>query len=267
MSTSFLNSEEFLSAERRRNEIHADLMMEGIPTITAIVMAGDIYSAEQATELIRNGTPAEDALHYVGSYARFDWAVSNLPKPTLFKMLPELWTGADPDDTKPEYLALWKEAYAANKNKIIQDEPGKIETLLTNANSPLFKVYRGQIGDNVGISWTLDKKIAKTFAATGGGRQTIRGGRILTRIVKRSDVLAYLTGRGESEVIIDPYQGITTPAPNDIIDGTAVQSLASGSGRIEARDGAARGEVNAFGATLRVSRRRHWRYSFNSASY
>lgn len=35
----------------------------------------------------------------------------------------------------------------------------------------------------------------------------------------------------------------------------AVQSLASGSGRIEASDGAARGEVNAFGVTLRVSRR------------
>lgn len=212
MSTSFLNSEEFLSAERRRNEIAVELIAKGIPTITAIVMAGDIYSAEQATELVRNGTPAEDALHYVGSYARFDWAVTNLPKPTLFKMLPELWTGADPDDTKPEYLALWKEAYAANGSKMIYDKHWLSSGKLT--------AFRGQIGDKVGISWTLDKETAKKFAATGGSRQTIRGGRILTRIVKRSDVLAYLTGRGESEVIIDPYQGITTPSPSDIIDGT-----------------------------------------------
>jgi hypothetical protein len=35
----------------------------------------------------------------------------------------------------------------------------------------------------------------------------------------------------------------------------AVQALASGSGRIQQRDGVARGEVSAFGATLRVARR------------
>ena len=35
----------------------------------------------------------------------------------------------------------------------------------------------------------------------------------------------------------------------------AVQALASGTGRIEQRDGAARGEISGFGATLRVARR------------
>lgn len=196
MSVMNFDFAQFQQQEQRRSELMQPLIAQGIPMLTAIVMAGDLQTAEIASEMVDSGTPAVDALNFVGSYSRFDWAIAHLPKPTLFKMLPELWRGADPDDTKPEYLALWKEAYKANGKRIIIDS----KRLAGYASR---RVYRGQVGDVVGISWTLDKKIAEKFAATGGMRQQIRGGKVLTRIVPLRNILAYLTGRGESEVIID----------------------------------------------------------------
>ena len=101
------NSEEWHKHEIRRQEIAKDLIAKGTPFLTALVMSGDIISAETATELVKNGMDAEEAIDFIGSYARFDWAVKNLPRPRLLTLLPELWVAADPDDTKPEYLELW----------------------------------------------------------------------------------------------------------------------------------------------------------------
>lgn len=180
--------------ERATQPIINQLVKGGMPWLTAYVIAGDIYSAEMATNMVADGMPPEEALHFVGSYARFDWAIKNLPRAVLFERLPELWIGADPDDTNPEYLALWHEAYEANGNRPIYD--GK--------PFPRGKqvIYRGQVGDVPGISWTLEYAIAHKFAMTGGGRQGVEGGKVLRKVIVRKDILAYLTGRDESEVIL-----------------------------------------------------------------
>lgn len=196
--TDYLTSPEFLEKENRRQELVGKLTAKGIPFLIAMVMAGDLQSAEDATEMVKNGMAPEDALNYIGSYARFGWAMVNLPRETLFERLPELWVGADPDDTDPGYLKLWREAFVANQGVIIQDD--------AKAKLPRrrqFTVYRGQVGDQVGISWTLDPSIARKFSLTGGLRQEVSDGRILTLKVSRADILAYLTGRSESELIID----------------------------------------------------------------
>ena len=60
---------------------------------------------------------------------------------------------------------------------------------------------------NPGISWTTDKRIALKFAATGGGRIRVRGGVLLqarVSTIQPGAVLAYITGRDESELIVDP---------------------------------------------------------------
>jgi hypothetical protein len=101
---SYFGSPEFLAKERRRQELTQGLMAKGVPFLSAIVIAGDLQSAEEAAERVKQGMPPEEALHFVGSYTRFDWAVANLPKEVLFERLPELWVGADPDDANPEYL-------------------------------------------------------------------------------------------------------------------------------------------------------------------
>jgi hypothetical protein len=166
--------------------------------VTAYVMAGDILSAEGATELVRSGVRPEEALNFVGSYARFQWAVDNLPRKALFKRLPSLWSGADPDDTKPEYLALWYEAWNDNCQGALLDDKRK------ECPHGKLTIYRGQVGPTLGISWTLDINIARKFARTGGLRGTATGGVILRATVMAGDVMAYITGRGESEIIVDP---------------------------------------------------------------
>src|SRR5437870_1565200 len=112
-----------MEREKSVNEVAAELLSENPNLgISAYVIAGDILSAERATELLEQKklTPKQ-ALNLVGSYARFDWAVKHLQKRTLFKMLPELWRGADPDDAKPEYLTLWREAWKRNGRRMITD--------------------------------------------------------------------------------------------------------------------------------------------------
>lgn len=189
--------DELMADQERRMVLAQPLIKQGTPVLTAYIIAGDLLSAERADKMVAGGWAPSKALNYVGSYARFDWAVKNLPEKELFAMLPRLWRGADPDDTNPEYYALWQKAWVANgKETILDDEPlpkGKLT------------VYRGQIGtESRGISWTLDKKVAETFASSGGGRVRVQGGVILKRKIQSKHVLAYLTERGESEVILTP---------------------------------------------------------------
>ena len=62
----------------------------------------------------------------------------------------------------------------------------------------LVTIYRGcQKGINEnGLSWSLDKSKAEFFANRFGKK-----GIILERTVSKNDIVAVLTGRGESEVI------------------------------------------------------------------
>lgn len=174
------------------------LLSQGMPFIQAMIAAGDLVSADHATELVKAGEPASKVLYQVGSYARFDWAVANLPRDELLRKLPELWRGADPDDTRPEYLALWKEAFAANGGVTILDSDKALP-------GGMLKVYRGQVGGgSLGVSWSLSRRTAAFFAGNGGMRCSVKGGRIYTARVHASKVMAYITKRNEEECIVDP---------------------------------------------------------------
>lgn len=60
-------------------------------------------------------------------------------------------------------------------------------------------VYRGyEHGKNrVGLSWTLSAEKAAWFS-----KRYNRNGKVRTRTIKKSDVFAYLTGRGEDEIVL-----------------------------------------------------------------
>lgn len=165
--------------------------------ITAFVIASDIQSARRATEAVKNKLlkPVE-ALNLVGSYARFDWAIEHLTEAELFQRLPQLWSGSDPDDTKIEYLELWRRARAARGQIITDGQPLPPGQYL--------EIHRGQReSDPVGYSWSLSKKVAARFAMGAGLRRLIDDGILLSAEIDRRHVLAYLTGRGEQEVIIN----------------------------------------------------------------
>lgn len=169
--------------------------------ISAITIAGDQMSGDRARRWVTEGLPGIDAMTFVGSYARLDfaiWAVENghLERDVLLDELPELWSGSDPDDTDPRFLALWVEAWERNGGKTVCD--GK-----ALPRRQRLRVYRGQDEDApLGIAWTLDPKVAEKFARGAGTRQANREGVVIWTDVRRDRPLAYLTGRSESEIIL-----------------------------------------------------------------
>jgi hypothetical protein len=205
--------EQFQSLERqavyfqRQAELTQEILAKqpDLGYVTAFIQAGDIVNSEKVDTVFQAGEiPFETACRLIGSYARFDWVVKQLDagKVTpeqVYPMLPELWSGSDPDDTNPRYLKLWWNTYGANLWATITDkkELPRRQTLT---------VYRGQdrTAESIGIAWSLDYFTASKFARGAWARQRDRDGVVLVGTVRRSDIIAYIVGRGEEELIIDP---------------------------------------------------------------
>lgn len=166
--------------------------------ITAYIMAGDYVTAESVTQAVnaKKLTPVK-ALTHIGSYARFEWAVKHLPWSRLRPKLLGLWSGSDPDDTNLEYLELFRRRAAGEARGYAFDKRP-----LPRGRKPL-TVYRGQRADDPwGLSWTLDRNIAVKFAQGAGARCAVNG-TVFNMQVERKHILAFITGRGEAEVIVD----------------------------------------------------------------
>lgn len=171
-----------------------------IPTITAIIMAGDYASMAFAETLVKDGTPPWTASHSIGSFARMDFLLKyfyedRLPESWLTVALAEDWASSEPDDTDERFLLLWKQAKSKNGAAIVTGSPLPEQSVVT--------VYRGQCGETLGISWSLSRTVAEKFARGASFRVPVSG-RLLMATVRREDILAYITCRGEEEVILDP---------------------------------------------------------------
>lgn len=180
----------------------------GLSYISAIIIAGDMLAAERSKRWVEDGMDAwPDAATFVGSYGRLDfclWAVENghMDRATLLDQLPGLWSGSDPRDDDGRFAALWTEAWVRNGRRTIRDG-GHLP------KGKLLRVYRGQMPtDPFGIAWTLDPAVADKFAHGAGTREHHRAGTRFDMLVPRSAIVAYLTGRGESECIIPALCGV-----------------------------------------------------------
>lgn len=168
--------------------------------ITLVAMASDLASADRATELVNAGTiTVEKAMYLVGSFARLDWAMARLPRAVLFETLLDLWTGCDPDDSRPDYLQLWRDAYEANGCQVLLDNPSK-----PLPEGDWLAVYRGQKMDApTGFAWSLSSEVAQRFARGAGVRAPLDNPVVYETYIPREAVLAYLTDREEEEIIVD----------------------------------------------------------------
>lgn len=208
---------ETIAAHHARHAVLADELVAAsgtdapLPVITAFIMAGDRLSAGVAEEMVRAGVPFDQALIHVGSYAVVDWALrmyeAGFTKHVhLLHILPGLWSGSDPDDTDPRFLWLWEKAWRRNGTRTILSDPGNPLPLPAIGGTSWLTVYRGQdAGAKPGIAWTLDEAVARKFANGAALRVGYRPNpEVMKAVVRPRKVLAYLTGRGESEVIVDP---------------------------------------------------------------
>lgn len=202
------NPERLMEVLDRHGKLAEDIHREtGLPYITAFVMAGDRLSAERALRYVEDGTwDWQRGLTLTGSYARLDLARTLvekglMPREDLLKELPELWRGSDPDDTDVKWLLLWQEAWTHNGEQTIYDGATRLPE--ADYKAPII-VYRGQPDSaDFGIAWSTSREIAEKFAG-GAGLRVRTQGVTWRALVPRDKVIAYLTERGECEVIVDP---------------------------------------------------------------
>jgi len=119
---------------------------------------------------------------------------SKLSDTQYWSLLSDIWT-----DTENQWQGLnkWKQLLSSNRpsrHYLMNEE----EFNLLQSLSDEVTIYRGcQAGINEnGLSWTLNKKKAEFFANRFG-----KEGIILERKIPKSNIIAFLNGRGESEVI------------------------------------------------------------------
>lgn len=190
----------------RQQEI-MDKLAKAHPTwnfVTLHVMSGDMETSERVdVEYQKGALDFETALNLLGSYARWDFVVREMQKGVIsiydfHSKMCSWWSAADPDDTEDSTLRLFKDAKATNGKYKTDEDKNLPET-------EFLTIYRGQDDpkDKIGFAWTLDYHVAAKFAK-GAWARCPRHGVVITGLCKREDVLAYITGRGEQEIIIDP---------------------------------------------------------------
>ena len=119
---------------------------------------------------------------------------SKLSDTQYWSLLSDIWT-----DTENQWQGLnkWKQLLSSNRpsrHYLMNEE----EFNLLQSLPDEVTIYRGcQAGINEnGLSWSLNKKKAEFFANRFG-----KEGIILERKIPKSNIIAFLNGRGESEVI------------------------------------------------------------------
>lgn len=155
---------------------------------------------EQKIKALEEALKKKDYTQFVYLYERpyrleiFKQVTNNLTDTQYWSLLSSIWV-----DTENQWqnLEQWKKLLSANRpnRHYLMDES---EVQLLNSLPEFVKIYRGcQKGLNEnGLSWTLKESKAKFFA-----KRFSKEGIVLEREIPKSDIIAVLTGRGESEVI------------------------------------------------------------------
>ena len=192
------------AADLERVQTKLDTEQPELPYVTRIVMAQDIVGAEKVEAAFRAGKfDLRRAMNLCGSYTRLDFARRMVDDglaeiEELADAMVQEWPGCDPDDTDERFIDLWRLAYERNGRKYLRDGPSL-------PRGKTLKVYRGQPENApLGCAWSLDENIAAKFAGGAWARTAVAGGRLFELNIPRNHILAYLTRRSESEVIIDP---------------------------------------------------------------
>lgn len=213
MSDKIQREFEAMANDFGRQQVIIDELAKAHPTwafVTLFVMSSDMAASERVdTAYLKGELNFDTAETLLGSYARWDWLVREMKKgviniSTFHENMCSWWSMSDPDDTNPEYLQLFKEAREVspvipNRGQYIGDEGKNLPP------TQYLTIYRGQDDPNetIGFAWTLDLYIAEKFAK-GAWARVPRHGVVITARCEYKDVLAYITGRGEQEIIIDP---------------------------------------------------------------
>jgi hypothetical protein len=94
-----------------------------------------------------------------------------------------------------DHLKFWRQAFRLTDGHQWMSPAERAEF---DALPDVLRIYRGECNDG-GVSWTRSKAVAKFFANRGVNEST---GVVSSGYVDKRNVFAYLTRRGEQEVIV-----------------------------------------------------------------
>lgn len=123
----------------------------------------------------------------------------NLKDPEYWRLLGQVYIDSENiHEFKDEWIKLLSSRRMGSQ-AIMRPEDFSIYTALGNT----IKIYRGfrHISFKKGISWTLSKEKAQWFASRFGGT-----GKVTSKVVRKFDILGYLDGRGEQEILLRPHR-------------------------------------------------------------
>lgn len=126
----------------------------------------------------------------------FKQIAKDLPDTKYWSLLASIWVDTE---NQWQHLDKWKQLLSSdrpNRHYMMSEESDRTLTALDDEVT----IYRGcQKGLNEnGLSWTLDKSVAKFFANRFGKK-----GIILEKKISKKDIVAIFLSRNESEVIYE----------------------------------------------------------------
>lgn len=114
-----------------------------------------------------------------------------LPNPSYWELLRTVWVTAGKTENVAEFIPFFKSARPSRSWFMTPEDAETLEGM----SFPI-TVYRAYDSEpDPGISWTLDKEWCEGYAATHGRKVKIR-------VVSREEIFAYVSRRGEEEIII-----------------------------------------------------------------
>jgi hypothetical protein len=121
----------------------------------------------------------------------------NISDKDYWELLGGIWTDTE---NSWQQLDLWKMMFSSERpcsNYLMEKDERKEFNNLPDK----LTIYRGYVPNKNkhGLSYTLNQNTAEWFS-----KRYYKNGKVLKRIVNKSDVLAYLNGRNEEEILIKP---------------------------------------------------------------
>lgn len=119
-----------------------------------------------------------------------------LSNPRYWEIMRTVWIAVGSTENAKEFVPFMRSDRPSKKWFMTPEDSAELEGM----SFPI-RVYRAFDNDeDPGISWSVDKSFVERYAS-------VKNRKIKSRLVKREDVFAYITRRGESEIIIIPDDG------------------------------------------------------------
>lgn len=144
--------------------------------------------AKIASQLIRAGDVEGD---YEKVKEIFFRKAHLLPNPSYWELLRTVWVTAGKTENAKEFLPFFKSARPSRSWFMTVEDAHVLEKM----EFPL-TVYRAYDQEpDPGISWTIDREWCEGYAQAHDRK-------VKSRVIERKDVFAYISRRGEEEIII-----------------------------------------------------------------